>query len=203
MEHPKCNPQYLRYDIECAVYEYTGIQRIGKSTLMVRDIMRELITPEYEYKPQDVYVNFWLDIDGVNCLTNEQLLIVLLKAKKERWRHKIWGVDECSQPPLFYARNTSDKKQTELVTSLWQMPKLDNNFHYTSNVGNSVDVQQRDATWFTIAPFTKEINPLTGRLEAIRYYVGKNYDGWMNEEFFDQPALGLIQTLFDSKKPIT
>jgi len=139
------------------VYEYSAPARLGKSTLIVADCCNKLLNPayygEYCYLPGEVFSNLWFDINGIHFMHNEQMLEVLMRAKTERWPHKVFIIDECSQPPLFYARNTRDKIQTELVTSLWQMPKLGTHLLYSSNVGNSVDIQQRDATFWSILPF--------------------------------------------------
>lgn len=187
---------------ECAVYEYCGIQRSGKSTLMVADTMNNFLNPYagYDYKPDEVYCNFWLDIDGVNCCNNEQMLHVLTKARKEKWRHKIYIVDECSQPPLFYARNSRDTLQTQLVTSLWQMPKLGCQMLYSSNIGNSVDVQMRDATWYSILPIKYYHNPADRSKEYILYRVVHGYEIWERDMIYRYPAL--TQQYFDSFKPI-
>lgn len=190
------------HTVENAIYEYCARQRMGKTTLMVADLANKLLSPDYDYGyiPDEVHCNFSLFIPGVHCWTNEQMLEILMKAKKERWRHKVYLVDECSQPPLFYARNTSDKTQTELVTSLWQMPKLGCNMLYTSNIGNSVDVQQRDATWYTIMPYKYHHDLTDRRNEYIIYRVIACYDMWCGDWRYNYPAE--TQKLFDSFKPI-
>lgn len=183
------------------IYEYCGIQRTGKTTLMVADLVLKLLNGRagYDYKPDEVFVNFTIRIDGINCVNNTDMLRILTRAKNERWRHKVYVVDECSQPPLFYARNSRDKLQTELVTSLWQVPKLDSVFLYTSNVGNSVDVQQRDATWFTVMPL-KLHRDQTGKPSRIDYRVISGYEMWVQDESL--LTVPEIQSLFDSREPV-
>lgn len=190
------------HKLERAVFEYCGIQRTGKTTLMVADDMNKLLNPYfgYDYVPDELHCNFWLDIDGVHCWDNEQMKQVLLIAKREKWQHKIFAVDECSQPPLFYARNTADKLQTELVTSIWQMPKQGHTFQYTSNVGNSVDVQQRDATWYTIMPVKYHHFPENREREYIVFRVIAGYDIWTADYVYKYPAL--TQRYFDSFRPV-
>lgn len=189
------------------IYEYSGIQRIGKSTLMVADLTIKVINPleGFGYEPDDVFLNFPLYIDGVHCVDNEGMVKILKQARDEKWRNKVFVVDECSQPPLFYARNTKDKLQTELVTSLWQMPKLGCTFLYSSNIGNSVDIQQRDATWFTIMPmkYAKGYDNngrRDRRMDYIDFRVIAGYELWTSDETFYQPAA--VQELFDSFAPI-
>lgn len=186
---------------ETAVYEYSGVQRIGKTTLMVADVMNKLLNPAYgyDYKPNEVYVNFWLDIDGVNICNNEKMLDILTTARRDKWRHKVYVVDECSQPPLFYARNTRDTLQTELVTSLWQMPKLQCQMLYSSNIGNSVDIQMRDATWYSILPMKYHHNPERNK-DYIDFRVVHGYEVWTADYRYLHPAV--TQQFFDSYKPI-
>ncbi len=183
------------------IYEYCGVWRSGKTTLMVADLMNKLLNPAiYSYVPGEVYANYFIDIRGVNCIDNEHMLWVLTKAREEKWRHKVFCVDECSQPPLFYARNARDKLQTELVTSLWQMPKLFDVFLYSSNIGNSVDVQQRDATCMTIMPLSYNKNEERS-LETIDYRVINAYERWFYDERYLFPAE--TQKYFDSFRPVS
>lgn len=182
---------------ERAVIEYCGIQRSGKSTLMTLDALR-MCLPPYDYKPDEIYANYNINIDGIHCINNEQMLIVLTKAREEKWRHKIFLIDECSQPPLFYARNTRDVSQTMLVTSLWQMPKLDCNCFYSSNVGNSVDIQMRDATWYIVLPHYKK--GITREEDIIEFCVAHAYECWFSDFTFKHSHI--IQRYFDSFQPI-
>lgn len=188
--------------VECPVVEYCGIQRKGKSTLMVADIvlvfMNKRVRPLY-YLPDEVYCNYPLHIDGVHCGTNEQMISWLQKAREDKWEHKLFSLDEASQPPLFYARNTKDKLQTELVTSLWQTPKLKCTFLYSDNIGNSVDVQQRDATWYSVLllEYNDHCNP---DFISIDYRVVSNYGLWFDDYTLEHVAI--IQELFDSFAPI-
>lgn len=182
------------------IYEYCGVQRTGKTTLMVADIMNKVLNPAImSYVPSEVYCNYYLDIDGVNVVDNEKMLWVLTKARLEGWQHKVFSVDECSQPPLFYARNTRDKVQTDLVTSIWQMPKKFCIMQYSSNIGNSVDVQQRDATATVIMPLRYNRNEKR-ELETIDYRVMNQYERWFYDERYKYPAE--TQKYFDSFKPV-
>lgn len=183
------------------IYEYCGVQRTGKTTLMVADLLCKLLNPYagYDYKPSEVYANFTIKVDGINCINNQAMLQVLMRAKNEKWRHKIYVIDECSQPPLFYARNTRDRLQTELVTSLWQVPKLDSVVLYSCNIGNSVDIQQRDATWFTVMPM-KIYRDREGLPCKIDYRVISGYELWYQDYTF--LAVREIQKMFDSREPV-
>jgi phage terminase large subunit-like protein len=188
----------IRPDADYAVIEYTGVQRVGKSTLMVSDILLKGLSPDYAYgyKPEEIYANYFIDIPGVHCGTNEQMVVWLQRAKREVWRHVWFSIDEASQPPLpLYARGFSGKEQTELVTSFWQIPKKGCVLQYTSNIGNSVDIQARDATFLTICVL-KYNHGLTRDLDSIDYTVINNYDQWTYDERFHAPAL--VQSVFDS-----
>lgn len=190
----------IQWEVYRLIYEYTGRQRTGKSTLMVADLLLKLLNPEhYSYKAEECYANFWIDVKGINLGDNDQMLEWLLKAKKERWQHKVWLVDECSQPPLFYARNYASKRQTELVTALWQMPKLFNQFLYSSNLGNSVDVQQRDATLMSVMPLRYHASESRDE-DYIYYTVMSAQELWMRDFYFY--GCKQIQEKFDSFKPI-
>ncbi|MDD5189517.1 MAG: hypothetical protein PHE50_00560 [Dehalococcoidales bacterium] len=193
------NLDYPYPQAEYGIYEYCGIQRSGKTTLMNADICFKFLNKHdyaFAYEPKDIYVNWVMDITGVNCVDNEQMKWVLLKAKKENWIHKAFFVDECSQ--IFYARNSRDLNQTELVTSLWQMPKKGTVCGYSSNVGNSVDVQMRDATWYCVLP--KYIKGEVRELDKIKFKVAHAYEVWERDGIFHKPAY--VQTIFDSFAPV-
>jgi hypothetical protein len=184
--------------IEYATYEYCGVQRTGKSTLMNNDIlylMSGLMADKY--LPDEVYVNWNLFVEGVHRCSNEQILDVLLKAKRERWKHKIIAVDEGSQ--VLKARSYSDKIQTEIVTTIWQMPKKRISFFYSSNPGNTVDIQLRDGTWYIVVP--QIYHSFKDRsLDFIDFSVCHAYEIWENDLTFDKPAF--VQQFFDSYEDI-
>lgn len=187
---------------EYCVIEYCGPPRVGKSTLMVADLLLKLLSDDYAfaYERNEVYANFWVDIKGINCCDNEKMLWTMTKSRKEQWLHKVWMVDEASQPPLFYARNSRDVLQTELVTSLWQMPKKGMTCMYTSNLGNSVDVQMRDATFMTVMPDIHYPKELPREEQYINFTIIHDYELWVQEETFLKPAW--VQNYFDSFKPV-
>lgn len=194
--------QTERKDFEYATYEYSGPPRTGKSTLMVADIIR-LLNPtlfnDY-YSPDEVYCNFPLYIPGVHCFNNDNMLKVLLKARKEKWTHKVIAIDECSQPPLFYARGYKDDTQTQLVTAFWQMPKLRCMSLISSNVGNSIDVQMRDATIYEVLPIRYIHNPQDRTKEFIIFRIVHNYEIWTTDYILKNPYD--IQKYFDSSRPV-
>jgi hypothetical protein len=197
---------------EYPVTEYCGRQRTGKSTIMTADIMTKVIgldvpgfkLPDgmvpYYYPREKVFVNYQLDIKGVNCYDNEHMLWWLTKARRERITGIAVFIDEASQPPLFYARNSRDTLQTELVTSLWQMPKKKFVFGYTSNIGNSCDVQMRDATWITV--YFKDVHSkLFVPGDVIRYRVIFNYEMMCCDGILTNPWY--FHQFFNSAQPIT
>lgn len=193
---------YNGVEVETPVVENCAEQRKGKTTLMMADLLLKFLNPYsgYDYKPTEVYTNFVTYIDGINNGNNERMLAWLIQAKAEKWRHKIWLVDECSQPPLFYARNFKSVKQTELVTHLWQMPKKDNIFEYTSNPGTTVDVQQRDATWYTQIPTYYHHSEISRDLDYIEYTIVKNYEGWYKDDILRH--VNIIQATFNTWLPV-
>ena len=154
------------------VYEYWGIQRVGKSTVMIRDMLR-LVT-FHGFKFTDVLANFRVFIEGVRCGTSEWLMDAVMKIIADKTRHKIILFDELGQ--FLGARNYKDKYQTKLANSLWQFPKRSLLFLYSDNVGNSADVVIRDATWETIGP---QFYPGVNReddyivLDVIKNYMGE------------------------------
>lgn len=182
--------------ISPGTYEYCAIQRKGKTTLMVGDLVK-LLDPAgpWRYRPDHVYANFPIFLDGVNCMNNAQMLETIDKAKRDRWRECVFLLDECSQPPLFYARNTSDKLQTSRVTFIWQVPKRGHCWLVSDNVGLSMDIQMRDGTWFTIMPM-KYYEGETRSMDYIEYRVIAGYEMWYQDWILHRPDL--IQSLFDS-----
>lgn len=186
---------------EYCVVEYCGRQRQGKTTLMVADLVYKALSPDYEFqfKPHEVYANFQINLPGVNCYSNDKMLEWLTWARRRNLEHVCLLLDECSQPPLFYARNSMDRLQTALVTSAWQMPKRQWLFLYSSNIGNSVDVQLRDATWLTIMPLEYH-HGATRELDYIDFAVIHAYEVWTDNLIFT--GCKDIQELFDSGKMV-
>jgi hypothetical protein len=186
---------------EYSVIEFCGVQRHGKTTLMVAFLCEVMMGDGYvfDYKPHEVHANFNLYIPGVHCWNNEDMLQILLVARKEKWTHLVFLIDECSQPPLFYARNSKDKVQTELTTALWQFPKCGNCCCYSDNPGNSVDVQMRDATHYTIIPYKYHRDGKNG--DTVEYAVVDSF----NQRTSVGNVMGGLekyQKLFDSWKPV-
>jgi len=176
------------------VYEYSGIQRCGKSTMMVKDLIRLLSF----YSPDDVYANFRIFIDGVHCMETMALVAELLRIKAEKLRHKIFLFDEVGQ--FMIARMWKAQEQTEVVNFAWQMPKRDIILLYASNIGNSADVILRDATWVTIMPqYFKDEEDEEG--SYIVSDVIWNYD-CVVERGLVTPGVIHYQRLFDSDEPI-
>lgn len=147
------------------VREYWGIQRSGKSTLLVRD----LLTLWSAFPDFEIYTNFILCLpsNNLHILNNDNLIESVLKLKRDKKRHIILAWDELSQ--VFGGRTYSSKIQIEIASFLWQMPKRDFHLFFTSNPGNSVDLIIRLATWFTI--MCKYTHGLTRDLDIIHYRI--------------------------------
>lgn len=131
--------------------EYCAPQRQGKTTLMVRDMVKLLP----HYRPEDVFANFVIKIPGVNCLENKDLIDAIFDIKRDKTRHKIILFDEVGQE--LRARESMNKRQTELVTFAWQMPKRDITMLYCSNPGNSADIILRLATAQTVITHYRKV----------------------------------------------
>jgi hypothetical protein len=177
------------------IYEYCGIQRCGKTTLMIRDLIEKILTRNFE--PTDIYANFRIFIDGVNCLSTEALIEAIFKMKRDKERHKVLLFDEIGQ--FLAAREHMNKEQTKLVNFAWQMPKRDIILCYASNVGNSADVILRNATWITVVP--RYFFGQTREEDYIKASVIFNYDCRVMRGIII-PGVAKYQAKFDSFEPI-
>lgn len=177
------------------MYEYCGIQRSGKSTLMMADVQNKILPAGY--RPEDVYANFRVFIEGVHCLSNEGMLEAILRMKRDKVRNKVLLFDEVGQE--LKARSFGDKVQTEVVSFAWQMPKRGILLLYCSNVGNSADIILRDATWVTVMP--KYFHGVSRDDDFIRASVIFNYDCRIMRGV-RVPGVWRYQRLFDSFEPI-
>ena len=176
------------------IYEYCGIQRCGKSTLMVADLVNKLLG---EYQPEDVFSNFRIFIEGINVMSNEALIERILRMKRDKERNKVIMFDEVGQE--LKARGYADKTQTEVVNFAWQMPKRGILLMYCSNIGNSADIILRDATWQTIMP--RYFPGPERSQDYIEATVIFNYDCRMMRGV-RIPGVARYQELFDSWEPI-
>ena len=176
------------------IYEYCGIQRCGKSTLMMCDLVSKILE---EYEPWEIYSNFWMNIDGVHCMNNQALMDEMLRMKHEKQRHKWILFDEVGQE--LKARSYMDKKQMEVVGIAWQMPKMGWGLSYCSNPGNSADIILRDATWATIMPNYR--HGLKRSDDYIECSVIFNYDLRIARGIRVY-GVSAVQDLFDSYQPI-
>ena len=174
------------------IIEYCAIQRQGKSTLAVRDMV--ILLPNYS--PDDVYANFPIYIDGVHCLENLELIEAVFKIFKDKLRRKIIIFDEVGQE--LKARQSWDKVQTEFVNNAWQMPKRGIVLLYCSNPGNSADIILRDATWKTVMPRYHKGD--TWGEDYITADVIFNYELWIAHWTIEH--IWPFQLLFDSWEPI-
>jgi hypothetical protein len=179
------------------LYEYCGIQRCGKSTLMMSDWLSKILTAGY--RPQDTWANFAIFVDGVHCLTNENMIDQILRMKRDHVRNQVLLFDEVGQE--LKARGFGDKIQTEIVNFAWQMPKRGIILSYCSNVGNSADIILRLATWLTIMP--RYFYPDRGNrfTDYILFDVIYDYDVQIDEGY-KVTGFQKAQELFDSWQPI-
>ena len=176
------------------VYEYCAPQRQGKSTLMMADLVVKVLP---EFSPEDIFANFQIMIDGVNCMDNSHLIEQILKFKYDRVRHKVILFDEVGQE--LKARGYMDKLQTEVVGYAWQMPKMDTILMYCSNPGNSADIILRDAAWQSI--ITRYVHGETREEDYIIADVIFNYDLKIQRGIIVR-GVHTVQQLFDSFAPI-
>ena len=176
------------------VYEYSGIQRCGKSTLMMCDLVNKLLP---EYSASDVYANFTIKIEGVHCMENVELIDEIMRMKRDKVRHKVIMFDEAGQE--LKARGYTDKQQTEVVSFAWQMPKRSIVLMYCSNIGNSADIILRDATWQTILPryFRGAVREDDYILADIIFNYDMRISRWNKISGFQK-----VQDLFDSLEAI-
>lgn len=128
-------------------FEYTQIQRAGKTTLMMCDLATKIMI---DHEPDDIYANFQIFVEGVNCGDSEWIKEQIMRVKTDKLRHKVFIIDEMGQ--VLPARGYTDKRQSELCAFIWQMPKRDLILMGSDNVGNSADIILRDGMWQTILP---------------------------------------------------
>lgn len=173
------------------VYSYCGIQRCGKTTMMIVDLVTKVFG---FFRPDQVIANFVVRIPGVKIMDSVPLGHEILRIRDQKARDRVILFDEASQ--FLGARGYSKPMQTEICTFAWQMPKRNILFLYSENIGNSVDKQLRDATWFTIMPKYHEDTPPRISLSVIDNYGLKLTRGDSVSGFEH------IQTLFDTYEAI-
>lgn len=176
------------------IYEYSGIQRCGKSTKMVDDAIKVML----ENKCRRVVANFTLDIPDVECYEMLEFMEVWWQIIEEEQTNVLMLGDELSQ--FLASRNYGDKKQTKLVNSLWQFPKRKIVLLYTSNIGKSVDIIVDRATWQTILPVYIDVGDW--KENYIRYDVADRLELWLDEGL-EMVNPYVVQSLFDTEEPVT
>jgi hypothetical protein len=188
----------IKYRVPCiieGIYEWCGIPRCGKSTLMVKTLVEDFLPAGY--LPEDVYANFRIFIDGVHCLSTRELIDAIFWMKEAKVRRKLVLFDEIGQ--FFGGRSYSDKEQTKCVNFSWQMPKRDIPFLFSSNIGNSADIVLRDVAYQTIMP---KYFPGECREDAyISSTVIYNHECRVVKGIVS-PHVFVWQRLFDSNEPI-
>jgi hypothetical protein len=132
-----------------------GIQDCGKTATMVACIREHLLCDGY--KPEEVFVNFKLNISGVNCLTNANMKQFIRDMINHGYTHRIIGITEADR--IFPARFWSNKEQTETLLGLWQDEKLFNIIYYDAHIGTSVDLVLRQTRQMSLIPkYNKRLN---------------------------------------------
>ena len=184
------------------IYEYCGIQRCGKSTMMIKDLVTKIFPAGY--KPENTWANFRIFIQGVHCLETMDLVQAVFEIKRKKLRDQVIIFDEVGQ--FMVARGFKDKDQTDFVNFGWQMPKRNCPMLYASNVGNSADVILRDATWVTVMPKYypspgKDFYKVPREEHYIESWVCFNYDCRVVKGIIT-PGVSRYQELFDSYEPI-
>jgi hypothetical protein len=130
-----------------------GQQDTGKTALMTGFIIQILAIGQYRadgYRPDDVYVNFKLNIPGTHSLTNQEMRKFLLDMVKKGFKHKIIGITEADR--VFPARFWQNREQSEALIGLWQDMKLFNIIFWDSHIGTSVDVMLRETRQVGMIP---------------------------------------------------
>lgn len=192
--------------------------RKGKTTIITAFITERLLNPAYMtatfdpywdwkakryepyiYTPEDVYANYWLNVKGVHCLTNEEMLDYLEEEIERKTQKKIVALDECGQ--LLPALNYQNKRQMAIVRSFQQYPKLYKYLLYCSAPGNAngVDPNLREITFVELNNFTYHHNR-DRQKDSIDYHVQNKNEEWESDETFLGPAM--VQRKFDSRRPV-
>lgn len=181
-------------------FEYTQIQRAGKTTLMMCDLASKILI---DHDPDEIYANFQIFVDGINCGDSEWLRDQIMRIKVDKLRHKVLIIDEMGQ--VLPARGYTDKRQTELCAFIWQMPKRDIILMGSDNVGNSADIILRDGMWQTILPRHKKgYNEFGDRVierDCIDVDVIFNYDRRVMRGIRVH-GVSSVYTYFDTDEPV-
>lgn len=176
------------------IYEYCGIQRCGKSTKMMYDLVVKL---GKHFKPEDCISNFMIFIEGIEVYNNEDLLQRIVDMKNRKETHKVVLYDECGQSLM--ARGYKKEIQTEIVSFAWQFPKRDLIWLYGSNIGNSTDIILRDATWVSVMP-----HYFSGETRDKDYIISDiifNYDARVIRGVVTH-GVCVVQEYYDTEEPI-
>lgn len=186
-------------------YEYLGVQRTGKSTLMTDDYLRRVL-PQAPDRP--VVANYWIDLPrhvNYTLVDNDTMVQIILWVKAKGLRDWIFLFDEMGQ--RLGARSWASKEQTEIANFMWQVPKRGHLWLYSDNPGNSVDVVIRDATQFTLVPrYIGPKNPFTAprsELEAayLKFWIIDNHQCKLQRGVIRRDIYW-TQRHFDTNQPI-
>jgi len=175
------------------IYEYSGIQRCGKSTMLTAEAFRIV----KKNQPSRIISNYFIDIPKVEYFNSRLLCHEIIKIKDTKQFDILILFDEMSQ--YLSGRGYSDKSQTNVASFCWQMPKRRIVLLYSSNIGKSVDLIIRDATWQTILPSYHATNIRAN--DYISYVVIDNYSLWFTKNNILR-RLEWIQKQFDTRQPI-
>lgn len=133
------------------IYEYSGVDRTGKSTLAVGDIIRTCENDKEGYfKYEDFWGNTAIFKEGYHHVDNNELLDRLLFAMQKKQQHIGFFLDEASG--ILPARGYGDKRQIEAIKGIWQNEKLFLRLYIVTNTGNSIDTMFDQAMHITFLP---------------------------------------------------
>lgn len=177
------------------IYEYWQIQREGKTTLMMRDMLR--LNTFHGFEWPRFHTNFRVYIPGVNSYHSRDLLQRIAQAIRDKETHLVFVFDELGQ--FLGARTYMQEFQTEIANDLWQFPKRDLIFMYSDNIGLSADKVIRLATWESIMPHY--YHGPTREEDYIVADVIKNYQREIVRGIVI-PYVWLYQRLFNTREPI-
>lgn len=148
-----------------------GFQGSGKGLSMVAADLEHLCFDGYS--PDDVYVNYKLNIDGVHCLNNKQMVKFITDMVNEGLKHKLVNITEADR--VFPARFWQRAEQTEALIGLWQDEKLFNIIYYDAHAGTGVDVTLRNVRQIAWLPQYDKYQDILN-IHVINGVYGGEYD---------------------------
>lgn len=171
------------------IYEYSGPDRAGKTTMAVGDEFRLL--EKGNYRPEECWGNQFLAVEGYHHVDNERLLWELEQTLNKHRQHLVYLIDDASG--FFPARGYANKRQSEVLKHIWQIQKQFCTIFYTDHIGKSVDLILDEATHYTLLPRYVEEE------DKIYYRVLFRRDVWVEDGVIE--TVSRIQRRFNSWMP--